>query len=419
MEFEFISNACGIFTSKKGYSVLTDPWLNDGVFDGSWCHFHKLRTQISDLQAVDGIYLSHIHPDHYDERYFEFTKDVPIFLLDSPTNFLVGNLKNQGYSNLVLIKDGESVDFHDFKLTMFAPFVRHNFFDEAAKVGNIIDSAIVIENEGFVAFNSNDNTPDQAASRMLKERFKKIDLAMFNYNSAGPYPACFNNLTDAQKIEEHQNNLIRNFEYMYANIQVMQPIFTLPFAGAYVLGGRLRKKNAYLGTTTWDACADYLRSKSDLATQMICLRENDVFDFEMGRSRTPYVPIDMREVEPYISDELSNIVYDYEKDDSPSLNDLEHDLIQAKKRMHERSSRVGITPDTNVIIEFADRSFTLTNLDNPKSTITCALDERLLRRILDRKSHWNNAEIGCHIEFNRIPNYYSPDTHMMLQFLHL
>jgi hypothetical protein len=51
--------------------------------------------------------------------------------------------------------------------------------------------------------------------------------------------------------------------------------------------------------------------------------------------------------------------------------------------------------------------------------LTCSLDSRLMRRILDRVSHWNNAEIGCHIQFVRTPNSYEPDLHTALQFLHL
>ena len=39
-----------------------------------------------------------------------------------------------------------------------------------------------------------------------------------------------------------------------------------------------------------------------------------------------------------------------------------------------------------------------------KRTLECKMDNRLLRRILDRKSHWNNAEIGTHISFRRNPN---------------
>ena len=51
--------------------------------------------------------------------------------------------------------------------------------------------------------------------------------------------------------------------------------------------------------------------------------------------------------------------------------------------------------------------------------LECRLDERLLWRILWRKAGWNNAEIGAHINFVRVPNYYEPDLHTGLQFLHL
>jgi aspartyl/asparaginyl beta-hydroxylase (cupin superfamily) len=47
------------------------------------------------------------------------------------------------------------------------------------------------------------------------------------------------------------------------------------------------------------------------------------------------------------------------------------------------------------------------------------MDERLLRRILDRQAYWNNAEIGAHIGFHRAPNRYEPDLHLGLQFFHL
>ncbi|SVE46189.1 uncharacterized protein METZ01_LOCUS499043, partial [marine metagenome] len=65
MKFEFIANACGIFTSDEEIKILTDPWIINGAFDGSWCHSHPLKTTVENLQDVDAIYVSHIHPDHY------------------------------------------------------------------------------------------------------------------------------------------------------------------------------------------------------------------------------------------------------------------------------------------------------------------------------------------------------------------
>ena len=74
MKIKFISNACCIVETNAGTQILTDPWIENGVFEGSWCHFHKLKTTINDLQNVDAIYVSHIHPDHYDDRFFKFPK---------------------------------------------------------------------------------------------------------------------------------------------------------------------------------------------------------------------------------------------------------------------------------------------------------------------------------------------------------
>ena len=191
MKIKFISNACCIVESKNGTKIISDPWLNDGVFDGSWCHFHKLKTSFSDVQCVDAVYVSHIHPDHYDERYFQFPKDIPIIVLDHGFNFLHKNLNEQGYTNLIKIKNGETTSFKDFRLTLFAPFVGHNFFEENTKLGNLIDSAIVYESDGQKIFNANDNNPNIESCKDLRNRFDCLDLSMLNYNSAGSLPIMF------------------------------------------------------------------------------------------------------------------------------------------------------------------------------------------------------------------------------------
>ena len=69
---------------------------------------------------VDAIYVSHLHPDHYDERYFDFQKNIPIFALDHGPAFLVTKLKDAGYSNIIALKNGETTKFLDFKVTLLA-----------------------------------------------------------------------------------------------------------------------------------------------------------------------------------------------------------------------------------------------------------------------------------------------------------
>jgi hypothetical protein len=88
-------------------------------------------------------------------------------------------------------------------------------------------------------------------------------------------------------------------------------------------------------------------------------------------------------------------------------------------------ARAGISSDRTVTIDVDGKPIQIhprfsTEIDlSATPRVACSLDLRLLRRILDRVSHWNNAEIGCHVEFNRVPNEYQPDLHTALQFLHL
>lgn len=50
--------------------------------------------------------------------------------------------------------------------------------------------------------------------------------------------------------------------------------------------------------------------------------------------------------------------------------------------------------------------------------LRCSLPIQLLRDILDRKAHWNSAEVGCLIRFHRT-GFYMPDVHTLMSFFHL
>ena len=425
MHFTFIANACGIFTGSEGAKVLCDPWLIDGVFEGSWCHYPPLSVSPQDLTEVDAIYLSHIHPDHFDERSLKFFDvNTPILILKRERNFLLSRLNSLGYFNIVEYEDGVTKSFQEFKITMFGPFAKHNFHD--ALVGNIIDSAMVIESGGLKAFNANDNTPTPEACAMLRNKFGAIDLAMLNYNSAGPYPSCFNNLTDIEKESEHQRILNRNFDYMCDLLAVLTPRAILPFAGAYVIGGQQAHKNRYLGTTSWDVCAAEVLSRRP--KEKICLlQEGDTLDLRSLTNDKPYIPIDLDNQSRYIDLVLKELKYEWEQDDFPSMAQLLDDLEIASSRMTTRGEQFGIRTQCTVLIDLDDHKVAITpQFDSSlkagidaEQVLICSLNPKLLRRILDRKAHWNNAEIGCHIDFFRSPNVYEPDLHTLLQFLHL
>ena len=58
MKFEFIGNACGIFVGSNGTKILCDPWIVDGVFEGSWFHYPPLKTNFEYFRDIDAIHKS-------------------------------------------------------------------------------------------------------------------------------------------------------------------------------------------------------------------------------------------------------------------------------------------------------------------------------------------------------------------------
>ena len=416
MKFKFIGNAGGIFIGSKGTKILCDPWIVDGAFESAWYHYPPLKTKISDIQNVDGIYVSHIHPDHYDEKNFNFPKDIPLIILNEGPNFLKKNLINNGYSNFIEIKDNETVQFKEFKLTLYKPFTKHIF--EESLIGNLIDSALVLENDEVTAINFNDNTPDKSACSFLKNKFKNIDLAMLNYNAAGPYPSCFDNLSNEEKISENKRILKRNFDHLCNIIPVLQPKSVLPFAGSYIVGGKNYYKNEFLGTTTWDECAEYLNKNLEFNSRVFCLRENQTYDIKNQKQLEKYEKIDINEMQNYIQS-IKNEKYDYENDNMPDASKLLDEVKLASTKFLERVKKFNIQLKSNVFIKVGEENVMIVKGQDEERHLYCELDLRLLNRILHKKAHWNNAEIGTHINFKRFPNKMDPDVHTCMSFFHL
>jgi UDP-MurNAc hydroxylase len=414
LKFTFIANACGTFTGSQGTRILCDPWLVDGAFD-SWCHYPPLKTKPEDVLDVDAVYVSHIHPDHFDERHFRFDKAKPILVLDHQPNYLIKKLESLGFTNLYKIPDGQTLAFREFEITMFAPFAKHSF--HPADVGNLIDSAMLIECGGVKALNCNDNTLTVEAALKIRHRFGSIDLLMHNYNTAGPYPSCFTNLTEIEKASECRRLLDRNLKHLRLVTAALGPRFVLPFAGAYVLGGKAWPKNKYLATTTADEAARGVPGS-------VCLREGDTLDIATGIADKPYVPIDVKDQQQYIEQELIWMKYPYESMEMPDEFSLVTNVMHASVKMRNRMERLGLKSTFEVLLYIFGKRYRIYPDFQAAPTLSerrleCTLDERLLRAILDRRAQWNNAEIGCHIVFYRTPNEYEVDLHTGLQMFHL
>ena len=188
----------------------------------------------------------------------------------------------------------------------------------------------------------------------------------------------------------------------------------MPFAGSYILGGKHHYKNSYLGTTTLEDCAKYLK-KLNKKFKIICLRENDKYDIFKQQSLNKYKKIKKSEMKKYIK-KISSKKYEYELDPAPKIDLLKKDILIARKKFVENIKKFKIKIKSNVFIKIKNENIKIYDGSDIKRKIYCEMDPKLIRRILDKKSHWNNAEIGAHINFFREPNIMEPDLHTSLSF---
>ena len=83
------------------------------------------------------------------------------------------------YENLIPVKDNCTVDFKEFKVSLCAPFVKYAFEHSEqnqikSNVGNLIDSAILIQTKNHSIMHFHDNRPDIAAYKKLRKEYKKL-----------------------------------------------------------------------------------------------------------------------------------------------------------------------------------------------------------------------------------------------------
>jgi UDP-MurNAc hydroxylase len=337
-------------------------------------------------------------------------------------------LRADGFTDLIEIPDRAQAELGPFTLTMYAAFSKNPFHD--AQVGNLIDSSLVIDDGRHSVFDTNDNKLDEETCQDFISRHGQVSVAQLNYNAAGPFPSCFRNLDAAAKQTAHEAVLSRNLDHMASMAKILRPEYVMPFAGDFVLGGSQWRKNAALGTTTWDAASRYLE-KTLPEQKVILLREGLCFDVDAGQIvNGTYEPVNLTERGRYISEVLSQYSYPHEGDAHVDNADLEVELYSARSRLWSTQEKFGYREDLNVYLNLGDDRFSFNmsrpdalceNATNPldEPCIEIFMDARLLRRIVTRKAHWNNGEIGCHIEFDRRPDRYSYDFHQMMSFFHV
>ena len=436
-----------VMIEMDGIKILNDPWLVDGELYGAWNHYPRIKLKPEDFTDVDYIYLSHIHQDHFSKKTLsELDKKIPVLIHNFESKVLRENIKSMGFDVIELEHNNRTHLKNQVCINILAadncdPAVCYKYFGCApleAKFGSTsIDTMCVVDNENEVIVNTNDCPYDLAhtVSSTVKEKYPEIDMLLVGYTSASAYPQCFN-LSDEEKLTEKKRLQLEFLNKAEDYVNLFQPKYYMPFAGRYTLAGKLTILNNFRSVTELDDAFEYfINSKNIDPTRSRCivLNPNTSFDTDKGESSEPYTKIDIVEKERYIQDVLSKQKLDYERENEPKPDEIKSLLQRSYERFERKRTELRFSSETSVIIKLSADEFILVScdgtgwkivdskqLENYKKYVRLTLDTKLLKWILmgPKFAHWNVAENGSHISFDREPNVYERGLYYCLSYFY-
>ena len=426
-------NSASVSIIDNETKILIDPWLTNGEYFGSWGIYPPYNFKPEEFDDVDYIYISHIHPDHCSTKTLsKLNKKIPVIIHSFPEKYLKKNIERLGF-NVIEIENNKKMKLeNDFSITIFAadncnPEICGKLFGCSSldsENGNTnIDTLAIFDNKTQVIVNTNDCPYEisEKTAKIVSEQYPKIDFLLVGYAGASSYPQCFNFSENKTKIEARKKTIKRLTDAINY-IKIFNPKFFMPFAGKYTLAGKNHILNENRGEPDLDFAVEYLTNNiGKKENKCVVLNSKESFDISSGKSSNDYIKINQNEKKQYIKNVLSKLEYNYESEPFPELNSFLKLLPPCYDRFNNLRQKIGYETDTKVILGLTpDKSAIVScngngyeivennQLKQIKKFISMNLDSRLLYWLLQgpQKAHWNNAEIGSHIQFKRIPDFY-------------
>jgi UDP-MurNAc hydroxylase len=415
----YIYSACVVIETPD-VRILCDPWFTAGAYDGSWFQWPEISNPIDVIGPTDLIFISHIHPDHYDPNFLRHYRtrypQAKIVIGRQSPPVLEARLREDGFE----FETCEQLSAGSTSLAILP--------NKARRVN--IDTALVVTRAGRSVANLNDNPfdPEQvAAIRRLCDGGPT--LALLPYGGATAHPQTYIFASEAE-LTSAANAKERHFLDIFQRyIAELAPSAVLPFAGKYWLGGPLAALNRYRGIP------DPVAAAGEAGGQAFVLADGGhaFFDLDsMTPSEVRLHPYDLAEVSQHLAS-LDFTGYAYEREIRPDPNRafpfrplLNSALRRARERLpvaescwvclrpRKASAFYCFDPASTEDVVVLDGAAAIKDL-TPR--IEIYVDDRYLFGLLSRLYHWNNALIGSHLTYRRTPDEFRRDVFHFLDFL--
>lgn len=280
MRLTYYGQACTLLEAG-GLKILTDPWLTEGAYQGTWFHTHILAdagvTPEAFPKDIDYLFLSHEHQDHMDLttlRYFR--RDIPLLICRFSTKKFSDYLRQAGFTNIREAEPGSPLDLGDeVKATIFRTVEYTN------------DSAILVEHQGVRVFNETDCK--LGFEDLTRIGNLGIDIGFYMFSGANWYPMMYDfpEPTMRDLVRRRRRSLLRS---LVQRVRLTKPRVAVPAAGpCTVLDPALLWLNDEAkGIFVDPEIAVQELREANLPCQPLYMAATDVWDSETGFA--PHAP---------------------------------------------------------------------------------------------------------------------------------
>ena len=411
-----------------GKRMLFDPWLDDGIFHGAWYHYPPMNFSIEQLGRLDYVYVSHIHEDHCSAGTIRhINKDAELIIADKMPNFVEKFMHAHGF---------RFAKVHKIKprsRTEIAPGISVAVVeaDPGNEMAYSIDSALILDWDGFTIYNANDCQPYPGGMDYIRTNFS-LDLALLPYSGGSGYPSCYVNLDDQQKQRRAEQIRASRIESFYASARRLAPRWVMPFADQYVVAGSRSHLNRYISHSPCPGVVQQHFAQNVPDSKLLLLNSGQSFDFDAQslQPREPYRHYSEEEREDYIRSELAHEKYEHELFPLNPGVSLARLVRYARQRLWQEQARRKSFPDWNVYIDVPERNERFLIRLDAEDVVDCGRDAALTARylrismpaalaamILIGHVSINIADAALFLDYERCPDVYEPELYVLLNLL--
>ena len=420
-----------IVVETGGKTIVCDPWVGTSFHGGLRSHPQYKRDELVEfVSSADFVYISHIHPDHFDPVFLkESGLSEKCFLIkrfDNPT--LKKRLQNLGVDDFIELEPWERTPLDGTLEVVLVPQLQTSNTPAASQVNYDLDTSMIFSDGQTTFFNQVDNPLGLAHFQQIKafitEEFGSLHVAATMCGATAEYPQCFLNVDREVRSDAI---IAQSLDKLVQVLNILNPHVAFLAGGTFVIQGANAHLNRFVAQPRYLRAAKALEGKTELidleSGRTLEIRGNQV-GFKISDRIEP-LPISLEQAmvefsgEPYPHEiealpDLSTVKQNFDMAKSAYLTDWEP-LIDAfiefrlYKGMTEKIARTG--------------QHLLAVQLGPKDQSQAAehhvihMDLRAFNNCMTRRQNWNQMFCGSMCFFERTPDVHTPDVLFSLNYL--